>query len=81
MCSGTFYSDSLSWQGKKFCLLREYVVSNFFGESFAELKKVVWPSWSNVKKSAKVVIVSTVIFACFFGLLDFLFTKLLVVVL
>lgn len=53
-------------------------MSNFFGESFAELKKVVWPSWSNVKKSAKVVIVSTVIFAAFFGLLDFAFTRGLV---
>lgn len=50
-------------------------MSNFFGESFAELKKVVWPSWSNVKKSAKVVIVSTIVFAVFFGLLDYAFTQ------
>jgi len=50
-------------------------MSNFFGESFAELKKVVWPSWSNVKKSAKVVVVSTVVLATFFGLLDFAFTQ------
>ncbi|MDA3850332.1 MAG: preprotein translocase subunit SecE, partial [Spirochaetaceae bacterium] len=35
----------------------------------------VWPSWDNVKKSAKVVIVSTIIFALFFGALDFLFTQ------
>jgi len=55
-------------------------MSNFFGESFAELKKVVWPSWSNVKKSAKVVIVSTLVFASFFGLLDYALTKGLVLV-
>ena len=43
----------------------------FLMESYGELKKVVWPSRDSVTASTKVVLVSTVIFAMFFGFVDF----------
>ena len=47
----------------------------FVMESYAELKKVVWPSPESVRSSAKVVIISTIVFALFFGLVDFLLSR------
>jgi preprotein translocase subunit SecE len=54
-------------------------VTSFFRESYAELKKVMWPSWDRVVDSTKVVIVSAVMFSAFFGVVDFALTKGLVV--
>ncbi len=48
----------------------------FFRESKAELKKVVWPTRDDVVSSVKVVIISTVVIAVILGLLDFGFTEL-----
>ena len=48
----------------------------FFQESFAELKKVTWPSRDEVISSTKVVLVSTVVIAAVLGLVDFLLVKL-----
>ena len=50
-------------------------IKAFFSESYGELKKVVWPSRDSVASSAKVVLVSTVLFALFFGIVDFLLMK------
>ncbi len=47
-------------------------IVNFFKESLSELKKVVWPSRSEVAASTKVVIVSTIIFALVLGAVDLL---------
>ena len=47
-------------------------IFRFFTESYAELKKVVWPSREEVGASTKVVIVSTLIFAIVLGVVDFL---------
>jgi preprotein translocase subunit SecE len=47
-------------------------IFRFFTESYAELKKVVWPSREEVGTSTKVVIVSTLIFAIVLGVVDFL---------
>jgi len=47
-------------------------VIQFVKESYAELKKVVWPGRDDVISSVKVVIVSTVIVAAVLGLIDFL---------
>ena len=44
----------------------------FFQESYAELRKVVWPSREEVASSTKVVIISTLIFAAVLGIVDFL---------
>ncbi|NLC92472.1 MAG: preprotein translocase subunit SecE [Treponema sp.] len=50
-------------------------VFQFFRESRAELKKVVWPTRDDVISSIKVVLISTVIIAILLGLLDFGFTE------
>ncbi|MDR2633349.1 MAG: preprotein translocase subunit SecE [Treponema sp.] len=42
----------------------------FIKESYAELRKVVWPSRDDVISSVKVVIVSTLIIAAVLGLVD-----------
>lgn len=51
-------------------------VIQFFRESKAELKKVVWPTKDDVISSIKVVIVSTIVMAVVLGLLDISFTVL-----
>ncbi|MDD7416670.1 MAG: preprotein translocase subunit SecE [Treponemataceae bacterium] len=50
-------------------------VVNFFKESIAELKKVVWPTKNDVLSSVAVVLISTIIIAAVLGLLDFLFVS------
>ena len=48
----------------------------FFQESFAELKKVTWPSRDEATASTKVVLLSTLMIAGVLGLVDFLLFKL-----
>ncbi len=48
----------------------------FFQESYAELRKVTWPSRDETIASTKVVLVSTLIIAGMLGLVDFLLFKL-----
>ncbi|MDR2185249.1 MAG: preprotein translocase subunit SecE [Treponema sp.] len=42
----------------------------FIKESYAELRKVVWPGRDDVISSVKVVIISTIVFAVILGLAD-----------
>ena len=51
-------------------------VIQFFKESRAELKKVVWPTRDDVVSSIKVVIISTIVVALILGLLDLGFSEL-----
>ena len=51
-------------------------IFQFFKESRAELKKVVWPTKADVLSSIKVVIISTIIVAALLGLLDLGFSEL-----
>ena len=51
-------------------------IIQFFKESRAELKKVVWPTKADVLSSIKVVIISTIIVAIILGLLDLGFSQL-----
>jgi len=51
-------------------------IITFFQESFAELKKVTWPSRDETVASTKVVLVSTLIIAAALGLVDFVLFKL-----
>ena len=44
----------------------------FIRESYAELRKVIWPSRDDVISSVKVVIVSTILIAAVLGLVDVL---------
>jgi preprotein translocase subunit SecE len=47
-------------------------IVQFVKESYAELRKVIWPSKEDVVSSVKVVIISTVIIAAILGLIDVL---------
>ena len=48
----------------------------FFQESYAELRKVTWPSREEALASTKVVLVSTLLIAAMLGLVDFILFKL-----
>ena len=48
----------------------------FFQESFAELRKVTWPSRDEATASTRVVLVSVIIIAAILGLVDFILFKL-----
>jgi len=47
-------------------------IVQFVKESYAELRKVIWPGRDDVISSVKVVIVSTIIIAAVLGLVDML---------
>ncbi|WP_461246450.1 preprotein translocase subunit SecE [Treponema sp. R6D11] len=47
-------------------------IVQFFKESYAELKKVVWPGKDDVISSVKVVVISTIIVAAILGFIDML---------
>ena len=47
-------------------------IVQFFKDSYAELRKVVWPSREDVIASTKVVLISTLVMAAVLGLIDFL---------
>jgi len=46
--------------------------TQFFKDSAAELKKVVWPSRDEVKASTQVVIVSVLVISAILGAIDLL---------
>ena len=46
-------------------------IIQFFKDSYAELRKVVWPGREDVVASTKVVVVSTVLMAIALGFVDF----------
>jgi preprotein translocase subunit SecE len=46
-------------------------ITQFFKDSYAELRKVVWPSKEDVIASTKVVLVSTVVMAMILGAIDY----------
>lgn len=52
----------------------------FVKECAGELRKVTWPTRNDVLSSTKVVFISTIVVALILGLLDWLFTKGLMLV-
>jgi len=65
----------LQWKPTACGLFKENEVKKiiqFIKESYAELKKVVWPGRDDVISSVKVVLISTVIIAAVLGFIDFL---------
>jgi preprotein translocase subunit SecE len=52
------------------------VMTSFFRESSAELKKVTWPTLKQIKVFTLVVIALTGLVGTYLGLLDFLLTQL-----
>ena len=51
-------------------------IISFLQESFAELKKVTWPSRDEAISSTKVVLVSTILIAVMLGIVDLLLFKI-----
>jgi preprotein translocase subunit SecE len=47
-------------------------IGQFVKESYAELRKVIWPSRDDVISSVRVVLISTVIIAAVLGVIDIL---------
>jgi preprotein translocase SecE subunit len=56
---------------------RRSMVRNF-EDIYAELRKVVWPSWAELRTMTFVVIVTVVVVSMLLGLIDFLLSNSLV---
>lgn len=56
-------------------------VVQFFKDSYAELKKVVWPTREQVINSTQVVLVSLALFALALGGMDAIFTQAIILIL
>jgi len=52
-------------------------IKSFLRESFAELKKVIWPNRNELKNSTVTVISTIIIVSIFIGLVDLIFTNIL----
>lgn len=50
-------------------------IVQFIKECVGEMKRVTWPSRSEVFSSIRVVLISTIVMAVVLGLLDYLFTQ------
>lgn len=51
-------------------------IIQFFKDSIAELKKVVWPTREEVASNTRVVLVSIALFAIALGVVDFVLANL-----
>ncbi|AHC16062.1 preprotein translocase subunit SecE [Salinispira pacifica] len=51
-------------------------IIQFFKDSIAELKKVVWPTRDEVASNTRVVLVSIALFAIALGVVDFVLANL-----
>ena len=51
-------------------------IISFFQESYAELKKVTWPSREEALASTRVVLVSTILIALMLGAVDLVLFKI-----
>jgi len=52
-------------------------IISFFQESYAELKKVTWPSRDEALASTRVVLVSTLLIALMLGAVDLILFKVI----
>ena len=52
-------------------------IANFFSEVTVELKKVSWPTKNELIGSTTVVIISVAIMAFYIGICDFIFSKVI----
>ena len=58
--------------------LKQKSSSSFVGDTKAELKKVEWPTRSNVINSSFIILIIMVFFTSFISLVDMGFSKLLI---
>ena len=65
---GNFIQRAASWPvGAK----------NYFEELQAEMRRVTWPSWKQVRATTLVVIVAVFAFAAYFAVVDEIFASLI----
>ncbi len=72
--SGYFCKAALVSSSKEGCMKR---LIQYFKDSYAEMKKVMWPTKDEVSSSTVVVLVSVVIFATLLGLVDFILANVI----
>jgi preprotein translocase subunit SecE len=65
---GTFLERAASWP---------IGVKNYFEELRAEMKRVTWPSWKQVRATTVVVIIAVFAFAAYFAVIDEIFASLI----
>ena len=56
-------------------------ITRFAQESWSELRKVTWPTWEDLRKSTMVIILFVIMVGILIGIMDFVFSKLLIDVL
>ncbi|HXC42653.1 MAG TPA: preprotein translocase subunit SecE [Candidatus Dormibacteraeota bacterium] len=66
--SGNFIQRASSWP---------IGVKNYFEELQAEMRRVTWPSWKQVRATTLVVIVAVFAFAAYFAVVDEIFANLI----
>jgi preprotein translocase subunit SecE len=54
---------------------------NYVRDVRAELRKVSWPTWDDLRKSTMVIIIFVIAIGILIGVMDFIFSKLLIDVL
>jgi preprotein translocase subunit SecE len=65
---GTFLQRASSWP---------VGVKNYFEELQAEMRRVTWPAWKQVRATTIVVIVAVFAFAAYFAVVDEIFASLI----
>ena len=50
-------------------------VKNYFDELQAEMRRVTWPSWKQVRATTAVVIIAVFAFAAYFYIVDIVISK------
>ena len=58
-----------------YCIVKREKVGKFFRALKSEMKKIVWFSWKDTRKSSIVVIVAVVLISIVIGVLDFAFNN------
>ena len=66
--SGNFIERATSWP---------IGVKNYFEELQAEMRRVTWPSWKQVRATTLVVIIAVFAFAAYFAVVDEIFANLI----
>ncbi len=51
---------------------------DYMREVRAEVRKVTWPTWDDLRKSTGVIIVVVVILGILIGVMDFLYSRILI---
>jgi preprotein translocase subunit SecE len=52
-------------------------VKNYFEELQAEMRRVTWPSWKQVRATTVVVIIAVFAFAAYFAVIDQIFASII----